>query len=266
MSALDRIIDGLRERMDYLLHGQSPKAKLLTRVAFLAFAALFISTIVPTMAQNTEDAPAQQEVQLPPLPPEETSTIAPTGETGTTDSLPQPSPDPTLGALPDSLADSATAIPAEPLAVQPHYKLRIPSSLNLDPRAVMGTLPAIAASGSEFSLICVSGNNVRFDVATRRIPDSAANDSLLLGGDLSSLLRISGKTGDALALLNSMGGLTAYSTQSGLAGKNLTISFVAMGAPDISPEFCSASKNGASLTFRALGLELTKGVGAVKLK
>ncbi len=266
MSALDRIIDSARERMDYLLHGQSRRARLVTRVAFLAFAALFISTIIPTMAQNTEDLPAQQEAQLPPLPPEETTTVAAQGEASTTDALPSPSPDPTLGALPDSLSDSATAIPAEPLANQPHYKVRVPASLNLDPRAAMGTLPAIAASGSEFSLICISGNNIRFDVATRRIPDSAANDSLLLGGDLSSLLRISGKTGDAVALLNSMGGLTAYSTQSALAGKTLTISFVAMGAPDISPEYCSAAKSAASLTFRALGLEVTKGVGAVKLK
>ena len=266
MSALDRIIDGARERMDYLLHGQSPKAKFITRVAFLAFAALFISTIIPTMAQNTEDVPAQQDVQQLPLPPQESTTAATSGDSTTAGSLPSPSPDPTLGALPDSLADSTTAIPAKPLANQPRYKLRIPTSLNLDPRAAMGTVPAIAASGSEFSLICVSGNNIRFDVATRRVPDSAANDSLLLGGDLSSLLRISGKTGDAVALLNSLGGLTAYSTQSALAGKSLTISFVAMGAPDISPEFCSASNNDASLTFRALGLEVTKGVGAVKLK
>ncbi len=266
MSALDRIIDSARERLDYLLHGQSRKAKLVTRVAFLAFAALFISTIIPTMAQNTEELPpAQEQVQPLPLPPEETSTLLPPEDT-TSASLPSPTPDPTLGALPDAVEDSTTAIPAEPLATQPRYKLRVPASLNVDPRAVMGTLPTISATGSEFSLICVSGNNLRFDIATRRTPDSAANDSLLLGGDLSSLLRISGKTHDAIALLNSMGGLTAYSSQSGVAGKTLTISIVAMGAADISPEYCSASKNAASLTFRALGLEVTKGVGTVKLK
>ncbi|CAB4618838.1 unannotated protein [freshwater metagenome] len=63
-----------------------------------------------------------------------------------------------------------------------------------------------------------------------------------------------------------MGGLSAYSSVSAIAGKTLSISFVAMGAPDISPEFCASSQNSAQLTFRALGLEVTKGVGTVKLK
>ena len=266
MSALDRIIDSAKERFDYLLHGQTRRAKFVTRVAFLAFAALFVSTIIPTMAQDAESNTQQEIVQQPPLPAQETATADLPSETATATPLPSASPDPTMGALPDAVEDSTTAIPAEPLANQPRYKLRVPVSLNVDPRAVMSTLPPLSASGSEFSLICVSGNNLRFDVATRRLPDSAANDSLLLGGDLSSLLRISGKTGDALALLNSAGGLSAYSTKSGVAGKTLNISFVAMGAPDISPEFCSASQNTATLTFRALALEVTKGVGSVKLK
>jgi len=266
MSALDRIIDSAKERFDYLLHGQSRRAKLVTRVAFLAFAALFVSTIIPTMAQDSESNTQQEVFQQPPLPAQETTTAELPPETTTATPLPSASPDPSMGALPDALEDSTTAIPAEPLANQPRYKVRVPASLNVDPRAVMSTLPSISASGSEFTLICVSGANLRFDVATRRIADSAANDSLLLGGDLSSLLRISGKTSDALALLNSMGGLSAYSTKSGVAGKAMTLSFIAMGAPDISPEFCSASQNSAQLTFRALALEVTKGVGTVKLK
>jgi cell division septation protein DedD len=266
MSALDRLIDSAKERIDYLRHGQSRQAKLVTRIAFLAFAALFVSTIIPTMAQDSGANTQQESSPLPPQPAAETTTVDMPADSTTAVPLPSPSPDPTLGALPDSLKDSTTAIPAEPLKVQPRYKVRVPASLNVDPRAAMSTLPSLAASGSEFSLICVSGNNLRFDVATRRLPDSASNDSLLLAGDLSSLLRISGKTGDALALLNSVGGMSAYSSQSGIAGKALTISFVAMGAPDISPEFCAASQNSAQLSFRALALEVTKGVGTVKLK
>ena len=265
MSFLDRIIDSARERFDFLLHGQSRRAKLITRAAFLAFAALFISTVVPTLAQDAESN-TPQEVQTVPLPLLETTTVELPPDTATATPLPSASPDPTLGPLPDGVADSVTAIPAEPLDKQPRYALRIPASVNVDPRAVMATLPALSARGSEFTLICVSGNNLRFDVATRRAPDSAANDSLLLGGDLSSLLRISGKTADAIALLNSVGGMTAYSSTSAIAGKSATISFVAMGAPDISPEFCSASTNSTSVAFRALGLEVTKGIGKVKLK
>ena len=266
MSALDRIIDSAKERIDYILHGQSRRAKLISRVAFLAFAALFLSTIIPTMAQDAQSNTQQEVLEQPPLPAQETTTAELPPETSTATPLPSASPDPTMEALPNSIEDSTTAIAAEPLVDQPRYKLRVPASLNVDPRAVMRTIPAISASGSEFSLICVSGNGLRFDVATRRAPDSAANDSLLLGGDLSSLLRISGKSSDALALLNSMGGLSAYSSVSAIAGKTLSISFVAMGAPDISPEFCASSQNSAQLTFRALGLEVTKGVGTVKLK
>ncbi len=267
MSSLDRIIDSAKNRFDYLMHGQSRPMQLVTRVAFLAFVAFFIATFIPTNAQDLNAQPDSIAPISDVLPVDTATALPPTDSTTDTASAqPSASPDPSSTELPGSIADSTSATTAAPLAKQPRYVVHIPSSIAVDPRAQMGTFPMIAASGSEFSLFCLSGNNLRFDVINKRVADSAVSDSLLVGGDLSGNLRISGKTSDALALLNALGGAVAYSTSSGIAGKSAALAIVAMNAPGIDPQFCGSSANSAQVTFRALDLGISSGVGAVKLK
>jgi len=267
MSTLDRIIDSAKSRFDYLMHGQSKPMQLVTRAAFLGFVALFIATFVPTNAQDLNGQP-DQIAPISDVLPLESGTVGSFTDTST-DTLtafPSAGPSSSSSPLPNSLADSTSATVAAPLVKQPHFVIHAPASIAVDPRALMGTLPSISASGSEFSLICLSGSNLRFDTLTKRIADAAVSDSLLLGGDLSGNLRISGKTADALALFNSLGGTVAYSTSGGIAGKSASLSFVAMSAPGIEPGCCSAATNSAGFAFRALDLAISKGEGAVKLK
>jgi hypothetical protein len=267
MSALDRIIDSAKSRFDYLMHGQSKPMQLVTRSAFLGFVALFIATFVPTNAQDLNGQP-DQIAPISDVLPLDSGTVGSITDTSTdtTTVIPSAAPDSSSSPLPSSLADSSSATVAAPFEKQPHYVIHAPASIAVDPRAQMGTLPTISASGSEFSLICLAGSNLRFDALNKRVADAAVSDSLLLGGDLSGNLRISGKTADALALFNSLGGTVAYSASGGIAGKGASLSFVAMSAPGIDPDFCDAATNSARFTFRALDLAISKGEGAVKLK
>ena len=267
MSSLDRLIDSAKSRFDYLMHGQSRPMQLLTRAAFLGFVALFIATFIPTNAQDLNAQP-DSIAPISDLSPSDSSTALPPTDstTDTSSPLPSASPDPSSTELPGSLSDSTSVTAAAPLAKQPRYVIHLPASIAVDPRAQMGTFPMISASGSEFSLLCLSGNNLRFDILNKRIADAAVSDSLLLGGDLSGNLRISGKSSDVISLFNTLGGAVAYSTNSGIAGKSATLAMVAMNAPGLDPQFCSSATNLASLSFRALDLGISRGVGAVKLK
>ena len=260
----------LKERYRDLMDRQSRAGRLAIRLSFLALIALFLSTVVPTMAQDLAANPTAQTDPSTPTGPTDPGTPvdSTTVPTPTDSASPTPSDSPTPVALPSPLADSTTASP-EPvhaLKDQPVYTSHAPGMVNVDPRAVQMTLPSIAFSGSKYTLICISSDNLRFDILNKRVPNPSPSDSLLVAGDLSSQLRIAGLNGEVANLLNSDGGLTAYSTQNGIAGKSLYIRYVAMSGPATDMDFCSASQSGSLTTFRALDLSLSNAGGKVTLK
>ncbi len=260
----------LKERYHDLMDRQSRTGRLAIRLSFLALIALFLSTVVPTMAQDLGSTPVTQEDPSAPTGPTDPATPADSATVpAPTDSAsPTPSDSPTPVALPSPLADSTTASPdpVHALKDQPIYISHAPALVNVDPRAVQMTLPSIAFSGSKYTLACISSDNLRFDILNKRLPNPSPSDSLLVAGDLSSQLRISGLNGEVANLLNSDGGLTAYSTQGGIAGKSLYIRYVAMSDPATDLDFCAASQSGSLTTFRALDLGITNAGGKVTLK
>ena len=268
MSSLDQIIERFRERYDYLMHGQTRRMQVVTRVAFLALFAIFVSTIIPTMAQDNPTVdPANPSASAPADPsvsPSDSPTASPT------DSPSPMSSDTPLGPLPSSTPDSITVsptpVPPHPLETQTAYVIHAPALVNIDPRASIASIPSISATGAEYSLICVTGAAIRFDALNKRVQDSLPSSTLQLAGDLSNNLRISGPTQEAIGVLNSMNGLMVYADSNGLPGKALTISFVAMSAPDTSPAFCGAARSATTMTFRALGLDMSSKIGPVRLK
>jgi len=268
MSFLDQIIERARERYDYLMHGQTRRMQVLTRVAFLALFALFVSTIIPTMAQDNPTVdpanPIASSSADPSTTPSDTTTDTPIAYSSPTVSGSPLGPLPT--ATPDSVTASPKPIPPHPLETQTAYSIHAPSLLNVDPRASIASLPAISATGAEYTLICVTGTGIRFDTLNKRVQDSLPSSTLELAGDLTNNLRISGPTQDAMGILNSMNGLTVFADSNGLPGKSLTVSFVAMSAPDTTPSFCGSARSGATVTFRALGLDMASKIGPIQLK
>jgi hypothetical protein len=263
----------LKERYRDLMDRQSRLGRLAIRLSFLALVALFLSTVVPTMAQDLGSTPVtQQDPSTPTTPTGPTDPATPSDSAtvpAPSDSpSPAPSDSPSPVALPSPLADSTTASP-EPvhaLKDQPIYTSHVPALVNVDPRAVQMALPSIAFSGSKYTLACISSDNLRFDILGKRVPDPSPSESLLVAGDLSSQLRISGLNGDVANLINSIGGLTAYSTQGGIAGKSLYIRYVAMSGSATDLSFCAAAQSGSLTTFRALDLGISNAGGKVTLK
>lgn len=257
----------LRDRYDELMYRQTRGMRLAIRLGFLALIGLFLSTVVPTMAQDGVQSEPPMETSAPVAPVDsatvvtDSATTTPAGETQSAANS-----EPTPVALPDPLAESLDTTTAHALKVQPDYVAHVAGQVSVDPRAVSKFVPPISATGSKFSLFCISGDNLRFDILNKRIPNASPSDNLLVAGDLSGDLRVSGLTSDVNALINSQNGLMAYSTQGGVAGKSLYIRYVAMSGPAVDNDSCGASKSGSLVTFRALGLDISSARGVVTLK
>jgi hypothetical protein len=258
----------LRDRYDDLMHRQSKVMRMAIRLGFLAMIGLFLSTVVPTMAQDGAQVEPPMETAAPATPSDSATVTADTiTATASPDASTSPSAEPTPMALPKPLADTSTAPEAvHALKIQPDYVARVAGDVSVDPRAVSSFIPDIAVTGSKYSLFCISGDNLRFDILMKRVPNPSPSEELLVAGDLSGTLRVSGLTSQVNALINSQNGMMAYSTQGGVAGKSLYIRYVAMSAPAVDLDFCAASKSGSLVTFRALGLDISNARGKVTLK
>jgi len=269
-------LEQLKERYRDLMDRQSRMGRLAIRVSFLALIALFLSTVVPTMAQ---DLGSPSTTQVDPAAP--TGPAEPTpGDTATAEATPSAAPTiaptdtPTPVVLPAPLSESATVKdsttvkpdPVHALKIQPAYTSHAPGAVNVDPRAVQMNLPSIAFSGSKYTLACISSDDLRLDVLDKRYPNPSQSAALQIAGDLTGQLRISGLNDDVQSVINANGGLTAYSSQGGVSGKSIYIRYVAMSGPATDIGFCNAAQSGSLTTFRALDLSLSNARGGVTLK
>ena len=115
-------------------------------------------------------------------------------------------------------------------------------------------------------MACISSAGANLDLKTKGSPDNSPEGELLISGDNSGLLIVSGTTNKVINALNAAGGLFIRSTGGGLAGRSLTFRFVAMTSPTVKSEFCSKAQSGVITTIRALGLDLSTVKGGGKLK
>ena len=276
--SFEELVDRLRYRFNDYWHSEKRSVKLISRaLAFTLFAAV-ISTIAPTLADELSSDPAMLE---PVAPGAQTSTVT-ISETPTA----TPSADPTFTPEPVvsrpavaapsesplvESTESATAdLPGVPLETQTAYVVKAPSSIAVDPRALNRFMPHIYAATPdpkvEYTMLCVNGSGLRFDVKQKSAANNQVEGAELIYGDLSGLVIVSAETARAIELVNSYQGLFMSSTGGGIAGRSLTFRFVAVTKPVVDPAFCSAARSGAVTTLRALGLDLSTVKGGGKLK
>ncbi len=279
--SFEELLDRLRYRLDGYFHSEKRGVKVISRLlAFTLFAAI-VSTIAPTLADELSSDPSM--LQPVATAPAESSTVTIADSSSATASpsanptfTPEPEitrpaiSNPSASPLPES-SDSATANgPGVPLKDQPKYILKIPASGGIDPRAATYFLPQIYAASedpeTEFTMACISGASVTLDAKVKRVANNAVEGDLLLAGDLSGQIILSGATNKVVNAINGGGGLFISSLGGGLAGRSLTFRFVAVTKPVVDPEFCSAARSGSILTLRALGLDLSTVKGGGKLK
>lgn len=279
MSA-DEFFERLKYRFDSYFHSEKKSVKYLARALAMTLFAAVISTIAPTLADELSSSPSMLQPEptissATSVGAQESSTAT---ETPTADASFTPEPAITRPAnssatyqpLPEN-SDSATADgQGLPWEIQPKYTLRIPASGAIDPRATTYFLPHIFIqpqdSDVEFTMACISSTGATIDLKSKSAAENAPEGELLISGDQSGLLIVAGATNKVVNALNASGGLMIRSTGGGLAGRSLTLRFVAMTGPAIKSEYCSRAQSGVITTIRALGLDLSTVKGGGKLK
>ncbi len=283
---LPEFIERIKFRVLDEFNSQRRIKKVVSRAIVLAFFAAVVTTIAPTLADELATSPEMIEEVVPALDSagSDTQTVeiilepTPIPEPTLTPEPEIDRPEITLTTAPLLSEDAETSIilelPPAPLEIQPRYLLKIPATAAVDPRARTYFFPSIYASvdGSaegitvDYTMVCISGQGVSFDIKNKRLSDDEADGNLLTSGDLSSRLIVSGSTNAVLNLINSQFGLFAYSNGGSIAGRGVTFLFVAVSKPIVEPEFCSAAQSGATTTMRALGLVLSTVKGAGRLR
>jgi len=261
-----------------LFYGERTSVRIFSRLVLLTFVAGLIATVAPSVADvltQDDPGPVSTYVEPTPEPAVDASTAAsPSPEASPTETATVQSPEPTpeYSVAPAS-SDTATVEPIieadAPLKPQPNYTIKIPDTFAIDPRANSYFIPSIYLSGSKFTLVCINGNGINFDLANKRISDDRSDtNTVMVLGDGGPNLRIAGRTAEVLSVINSGGGLFAFTNNGGLRDRNGFVSVVATNKATIDSAFCgkASSANTKGLAFRGLGLQVDTKKGSGRLK
>jgi hypothetical protein len=286
-----------RRSFHELFYGERASVRVFSRLVLLTFIAGFVATVGPTVADVlTPEEPGPVSTYVEPTPePTSEATSEPTPEAS--DSAPgsaEPTPEASASGSAEPTREASASASAEPtpdyslapvksdtptvmptieadraLNPQPKYLLKVPRSIAIDPRANSYFLPSIYISGARYTLACINGNGVNFDLSNKRISNNSFDTrTVMVAGDGTSNLLISGQTEGVLSVINAGGGLFAFTNSGGLRDRSASISLTATNKNTIDPTFCSAAApaNTAIFTFRALGLQVDTKKGSGKLK
>ena len=252
---------------------------MVARFAALVLVALIFSKVAPTLADENSPTP---EVSAPVVTPTESSSpsesASPTPSQSPSDlASPEPDlspipsePDPSASASVPSGSPSPSASPApKVLAAEfQNIKINVPAILNIDPRATRLFFPMINISSPEYLLACISSNKLVTDVYQRGTADSILNGDLMVSGDMTHLVMITGTASQVAAVINGGGGLSVSAMAGVAAGNQLLMRFTATSLPTLNPEFCAsgAPSNARTTLLRPLGITLDLKKGDIKLK
>jgi hypothetical protein len=240
----------------------SYKRKLATRFIILSLSALFISQVVPTLAEEQDRAVELTEQLAPtpdspnesPMTPSETSSVVDEGEDQSTEPTPSPS-------------SSPISYPARPSQSQ-GMVIKVPTEISVDPRAQIVRIPQISIAGPEYLLVCINTINTVVDILTIGAPDNANATNLFIQGDLSSTVTIAAPTMLVNSVFNSSGGAKVSALGLSLAGQQVQIGFLATDKQAADSNLCTKilPENRRTILFKALGVGIGMKKGEVTLK
>jgi hypothetical protein len=176
------------------------------------------------------------------------ATSAPDGTTSSPSSSAAPQPTASI-----TYSEIETATPAPTYAPSQVMRIRIPAKFPVDPRATSVHISPIAITGGETLLVCMSVDN-----AVLRI--SGSNPDLLVEGNGTKSVRVSGDGAAVNALLNAGRGLRLIAT-SKINGAVVTTRAATLTAPSVESDLCSGAVNVFSSSISAMGL----GMNTVKV-
>lgn len=213
------------------------------RVAAAALFGLVLVQVIPALAEvitgqsQSESAPSPQPMVT--VSPE--ASAAPDGST----------PSPSTSAAPQPTAsitysDVETATPAPTYAPSQELRIRIPAKFPVDPRATSVQISPIAITGGEILLVCMSVDNAILQL-------TGSNPDLLVEGNGTKSVRVSGEGAAVNSLLNAGRGLRLLATGK-INGAVVTTRAASLTAPSIDPDLCSGAENTLRSSISAMGL------------
>jgi hypothetical protein len=234
----------------------SRRSLVVKRIAAAIFLAIFAVQVLPSLADVITGG-SQEVSQSEPTPMASASVDAPAPTTSPDAVEPSPSasPQPTASI---TYLDSETATPAPTYAPTQAVKIRIPAKFPVDPRATSVSISPIAISGGEILLVCMSVDNAILQLA-------AGNKDLLIEGNGTKSLRISGDGAAVNALLNAGRGLRLVATAK-INGAVVTTRAASMTAPSVETELCSGAVNVFRSSISAMGLGMDTVKAPVPIK
>lgn len=240
----------------------SYKRKLATRFIILSLSALFISQVVPTLAEE-QDRAVELTEQLAPTPDSSSESQLASSETSSAVDGGQ-NETPTSSQSPSS---SPTIYPARPSQSQ-GMLIKVPTEISVDPRAQIVRIPEISIAGPEFLLVCINTVNTVVDVLTIGAPDNANATNLFIQGDLSSTVTIAAPTMLVNSVFNSSGGAKVSALGLSLAGQQIQIGFLATDKQAADSSLCTKilPENRRTILFKGLGVGIGMKKGEVTLK
>jgi hypothetical protein len=264
VSFLDRILDGLNS----LFYSKKRSISLSSRTLAVAVVMLTVTTVFPTLAEESNTPPETIEISAPEIEPEQSGDPE-TDPTTPTDSGDSDTQEPPAGSdeSSDKTSESGTDQKegeetteeedekVKAVTPQPQILFRVPSSVAVDPRARVAFLPQINITGGTLGMLCISSNAL-VDVGLKNYADAGQKDVMIIAGDNSPFVRIAGNLSDINSVINSAGGLKVGSFQGRLSTSAIHMQYIELSGLDASAEFCSKAGNNRTVGFRALGLQL----------
>ena len=228
---------------------------MVKRVAAAALFGLVLVQVIPALAEVI-NGQSQSESAPSPTP---LATVSPEATSAPDEATPSPSssaaPQPTASI---SYSDIETATPAPTYAPSQVMRIRIPAKFPVDPRATSIHISPIAITGGETLLVCMSVDNAILQL-------SGSNPDLLVEGNGTKSLRISGEGAAVNALLNAGRGLRLVATAK-INGAVVSTRAATLTAPSVETELCSGAVNVFRSSISAMGLGMDTVKAPVPIK
>jgi hypothetical protein len=228
---------------------------MVKRVAAAALFGLVLVQVIPALAEVI-NGQSQSESAPSPTP---LATVSPEATSAPDEATPSPSssaaPQPTASI---TYSDVETATPAPTYAPSQVMRIRIPAKFPVDPRATSIHISPIAITGGETLLVCMSVDNAILQI-------SGSNPDLLVEGNGTKSLRISGEGAAVNALLNAGRGLRLVATAK-INGAVVTTRAASMTAASIDSGLCAGAEKVFRSSISAMGLGMDTVKAPVPIK
>ena len=228
---------------------------MIKRVAAAALFGLVLVQVIPALAEvisgQSQSESAPTPTPLATVSPDAVS--APDGATPSPSSTAAPQPRASI-----SYSDVETATPAPTYAPSQVMRIRIPAKFPVDPRATSVHISPIAITGGETLLVCMSVDNAILQI-------SGNNPDLLVEGNGTKSVRVSGEGALVNALLNAGRGLRLVATGK-INGAVVTTRAASLTAPSVEADLCSGAVNVFRSSISAMGLGMDTVKAPVPIK